>query len=100
MIYLRVAFIVALFALTGLGPAHAQKAGTTASQSVTPRVNVGAVTIEAQQFFVNTVPPPAPGYKVEASRPHARHERCWNECRQRCGVADLQCRQSCTLVCE
>jgi hypothetical protein len=90
MIYLRVAFIVALFALTVLGPAHAQ-------QAVTPRVNVGAVTIEAQPFFV---PSPPSNRKVEGSRPHARHERCWNECSARCGASDVKCRQSCTLVCE
>ena len=95
MIYPRVAFIVALFALTGLGPAHAQKAGAPSSQ-----INIGAVTIEAQPFFLNAAPQSSPSQKAEGSRPHGRHERCWNECRQRCGVADLQCRQSCTLVCE
>jgi hypothetical protein len=97
MIYLRVAFIVAFFALTGPGPAHAQKAGTSASQIVTPKVNVGAITIEAQQFFV---PSPPSNRKAEGSRPHARHERCWNDCRARCAANDLKCPQSCTLVCE
>ena len=95
MIYLRVAFIVALFALTALGPAHAQKAGTPPSQ-----ISVGVVTIEAQQFFVHTAPPTGPSLKTEGSRPHARHDRCWNECRARCRVTDLQCPQSCALVCE
>jgi hypothetical protein len=37
MIYLRVAFIVALFALTVPGSAHAQQAVTPAPQTVTPR---------------------------------------------------------------
>ena len=92
MIYLRVAFIVVLFALTVPGPAHAQKAGTPASQ-----INVGAVTIEAQPFFV---PSPPSSRKVEGSRPHARHERCWNDCRARCAANDLKCPQSCALVCE
>lgn len=74
MIYLRVAFIVALFALTVLGPAHAQKAGTPAPQIMTPKINVGVVTIEAQQFFVNAVPQSSPSQKVGGSRPHARHD--------------------------
>ena len=100
MIYLRVAFIVALFALTLLGSAYAQQAVTPAPQTVTPRVNVGAVAIEAQPFFVNAVPQSSPSQKVGGSRPHARHDRCWNECRARCGVKDLQCPQSCALVCE
>ena len=97
MIYLRVAFIVALFALTVPGSAHAQQAVTPAPQTVTPRVNVGAVTIEAQQFFV--LSPPS-SRKAEGSGPHARHERCWNECRARCAANDLKCPQSCALVCE
>ena len=100
MIYQRVAFIVALFALTVPGSAHAQQAVTPAPQTVTPRVNVRAVTLEAQQFFVNAVPQSSPSQKVGGSRPHARHDRCWNECRARCGVKDLQCPQSCALVCE
>jgi hypothetical protein len=99
MIYPRLAFILVLFALTLLGSAHAQQAVTPAPQTVTPRVNVGVVAIEAQQFFVHTAPQSSPS-KAEGSRPHARHDRCWNECGQRCGVTDLRCRQSCTLVCE
>ena len=97
MIYPRVAFVVALFALTALGPAHAQKAGTPTPQLATPRINVGAVTIEAQPFFVAAPPSTR---KAEASRPHARHDRCWNECRARCAANDLKCPQSCALVCE
>ena len=86
MIYVR-AFIVALFALTGLGPAHAQQTGTPAPQLVTPRINVGAIAIEGQPFFASSAPS---SRKVEGSRPHPRHERCWNECRT----------QSCALVCQ
>ena len=97
MIYLRAAFILALFALTLLGPAHAQQAVTPAPQLATPRINVGAVTIEAQPFFV---PAPPSSRKAEGSRPHQRHDRCWSECSARCGASDVKCRQSCALVCE
>ena len=99
MIYPRLAFILALFALSLLGSAHAQTTVTPAPQTVTPRINVGAVAIEAQQFFANTVPQSSPS-KVGGSRPHGRHDRCWNECRLRCAVNDLQCPQLCTQVCE
>jgi hypothetical protein len=87
MIYRRLAFILVLFALTLPGSAHAQQAATPAPQVVTPRINLGAVTIEAQPFFA---PSPPSSRKVEGSRPHPRHERCWNECRT----------QSCALVCQ
>ena len=86
MIYPRLVFILALFALTVPGSAHAQKAGTPAPRIVTP-INVGAVTIEGQPFFASS---PPSSRKVEGSRPHPRHERCWNECRT----------QSCALVCQ
>jgi len=98
MIYPRVAFVVALFAFTALGPAHAQQAGTPAPQTVAPRVNVRAIAIEAQPFFAN--PQSSPSQKVGGSLPHARHDRCWNECRARCAANDLKCPQSCALVCE
>ena len=83
----RLILIPALFSLTLLGSAHAQQAGTPAPPIVTPRINLGAVTIEGQPFFASSPPSTR---KVEASRPHPRHERCWNECRT----------QSCALVCQ